>query len=552
MSKTMTAAEALLEALSDGGIDYLFANAGTDFPPVIEALAQMGKTAPMALTIPHESVAVAMAHGAWLASGRVQAVMVHVNVGLANAVMGLINARSDDVPMLMMSGRTPLTETGRKGRRMSPVQYGQEMYDQTGLVRELVKFDYELRYPEQAAPLVHRALAIARSAPFGPTYLSLPKEPLSEAVPEGSTIRPAPPAASAAGIAPGMVAEVCNWLTAAKAPAIVCQRGDPEGRLGPLVSQLAHRVGAAVYEPFTVRNLLAASDPVFRGYRPPPPDHDLILVIDSQTPWIEATSAPAPGARVIHIGPDPNIARLPVRGFRNDLAVTADPVLAVIALLERAVTSSEADNRLKTFRNSGTAPREPGPSDPMSVEWLSHCVGRIMDDDTVAYSELGLLPDYLNLKGQNRHFNHAHSGGLGWALPAALGGQLMRPGKLTIACMGDGSYMFANPVACHQVAEALGLPILTIVKNNATWNAVRRSVLGGYPDGAAVRANKVPLTDLSPLPDFAAVARASRGHAETISDGAELPEALARAVAIIRDERRPVLLDCHVAVSDDH
>ncbi|MGB3245747.1 MAG: thiamine pyrophosphate-binding protein, partial [Sulfitobacter sp.] len=265
-----TAAEALLLALGDSGVDYLFANAGTDFPPLIEALAKLGTQGiPRALTIPHESVAVAMAHGVWLVTGRAQAVMVHVNVGLANAVMGMINAASDDVAMLIMSGRTPITETGHKGQRMTPIQYGQEMYDQSGLVRELVKYEYEMRYPEQAGPMVYRALAMARSKPCGPAYLSLPKEPLSAPVPAQTVTRPPPPAASLNVPARETLETMRDWLNAARSPAIVCQRGDPDGRLGPLISQLAHRIGAAVYEPFSIRNLMAADDPVFQGYRPP-------------------------------------------------------------------------------------------------------------------------------------------------------------------------------------------------------------------------------------------------------------------------------------------
>jgi acetolactate synthase-1/2/3 large subunit len=188
----------------------------------------------------------------------------------------------------------------------------------------------------------------------------------------------------------------------------------------------------------------------------------------------------------------------------------------------------------------------------MSAEWISHCVSEIMDEEAIAFSELGLLPAYMTLKGPNRLFNNVHAGGLGWAMPAALGAQLMRPDRLTIACVGDGSYMFANPVACHQIAEALRLPILTIIKNNAMWNAVRRSVVNGYPDGSAAMSNTVPLTSLEPLPDFAAIARASRAHAERIEDGRELPAALQRAVGIIRTEKRQVLLDLRCAVSDMH
>lgn len=183
-ARPKTGGEALLMALKVSGIDCIFANAGTDFPPIIEGLARLSEVdVPAPVTVPHETAGVAMAHGYWLVTGRPQAVMVHVNVGLANAVMGVINAASDNVPVFVLSGRTPLTETGRKGGRMTPIQYGQEMYDQTSLVRDVVKFDYELRYPEQADSVTKRAASLMISAPEGPVYMSLPKEPLTEPLP---------------------------------------------------------------------------------------------------------------------------------------------------------------------------------------------------------------------------------------------------------------------------------------------------------------------------------------------------------------------------------
>ena len=175
-----------------------------------------------------------------------------------------------------------------------------------------------------------------------------------------------------------------------------------------------------------------------------------------------------------------------------------------------------------------------------------------MDDRAVAFTELGLLPGQMDLAGPNRLFCNVHAGGLGWAMPAALGAQLADRARLVIACMGDGSYIFANPVACHQVAEALGLPILTIVKNNGLWNAVRRSVVKAYPGGAAASANEMPFTSLAPAPDYLKVAEASRAHVERVTDGADLPAALDRAVAAIRGERRQALIDLRVALSDEH
>ena len=561
-SHEQTGAESLLDGLSLSGIQYMFANAGTDFPPIIEALARRDPSAaPVALTIPHETAAVAMAHGAYLVTGRAQAVMVHVNVGLANSVMGVINAASDNIPMLVMSGRTPISERGRKGARMTPIQYGQEMFDQTSLVRDLVKYSYEMRYPEQGKQLVMRAMSLATSEPQGPVYLSLPKEPLSEIVPETTqTHHPMPPSATKILPDPEAIIKLARLLETASNPVIICQRGDTEGRLSKALSTLAAKHGIAVFEPFLLRNVLHSNDPALQGYHASgPSDADLIIVLDSDTPWIEATNAPGPETIVVHIGPDPHFARMPVRGFRTDLAISSDSVEAILAVDREARAPSAALQRSKALAQSATQRRDAaqvkakaGDTNPMSAEWISHCVSEIMDEEAVAFSELGLLPAYMTLKGPNRLFNNVHAGGLGWAMPAALGAQLMRPDRLTIACMGDGSYMFANPVACHQIAEALRLPILTIIKNNAMWNAVRRSVVNGYPDGSAAMSNTVPLTSLEPLPDFAAIARASRAHAERIEDGRELPAALQRAVGIIRTEKRQVLLDLRCTVSDMH
>lgn len=554
-----TGAESVLLGLGAAGCDYLFANAGTDFPPVIEALAALDPAhLPTPVTAPHETAAVGMAHGYYLVTGRPQAVMVHVNVGLANALMGVINAASDNVPMLVMSGRTPITERGRKGARVTPIQYGQEMFDQTSIVRDAVKYTYEMRYPEQGAALVHRALAIARTAPEGPVYLSLPREPLAATPPETVPRTADPvPAPSATAPDPEAVGRAAAWLGAAKRPLVVCQRGDVAGRLSGLLSRLAARTGAAICEPFPVRNVMPSDDPALAGYAAAGSirEADLILVVDSDVPWIEASQRPDDSVRIVHLAADPLFARMPVRGYRTDLAIAADPCLGIEALLEAlgpgdakvSWAPAPAERRAAARRTA-----EAGATAPMTAEWMSACVSDIMDETAVAFSELGLLPGHMDLAGPNRLFLNPHSGGLGWALTAALGAQLADRDRLVIACMGDGSYMFANPVACHQIAEALDLPILTIVKNNAMWNAVRRSVVKGYPDGAAAKANEMPLTSLAPTPDFAAIARASRAHAERVEDGRDLPAALARAIDIIRTERRQVLLDLSVALSDDH
>ena len=175
------AAEAFLRALADHGADYFFCNTGTDFPPIVEAFARASKTnakVPRPLLVPHENLAVAMAHGVYLMNGHPQAVMVHTTAGTANTLNNLLNLARDRVPLILAAGRTPITEKGSFGSRTRPIQWGQEMFDQAGMLREMVKWDYELRVPSQTSDVVARAVEVAMAHPRGPVYLLLPREPL--------------------------------------------------------------------------------------------------------------------------------------------------------------------------------------------------------------------------------------------------------------------------------------------------------------------------------------------------------------------------------------
>ena len=118
------AGEAFLRALADHGIDYFFANPGTDFPPIVEAFSRAKKTnakVPRPVLVPHENLAVAMAHGYYQVAGKPAGVMVHVTVGTGNTVCALMNAARDNVPLLLMAGRTPHTQAGHIASRSAPM-----------------------------------------------------------------------------------------------------------------------------------------------------------------------------------------------------------------------------------------------------------------------------------------------------------------------------------------------------------------------------------------------------------------------------------------------
>ena len=187
-----TVGQAYLEVLRARGIKYFFGNSGTDFGPVIDALARFGaekKIHPMPITVPHEFVAVSMAQGYAMITGEPQVVMVHVIVGTGNASAAIMNASRLNVPMIFSAGRTPLTEEGLRGSRSNFIHWGQESFDQGGLLREFTRWDYELRNGDQVETVVDRALEMALGTPQGPVYLTLPREVLAQKM-DSITIHP--------------------------------------------------------------------------------------------------------------------------------------------------------------------------------------------------------------------------------------------------------------------------------------------------------------------------------------------------------------------------
>ncbi len=241
------AGEIFLRALADHGVDFFFANPGTDFPPIVEAYSRAregsNSKVPRPVLVPHENLAVAMAHGAYLMTGRAQAVMVHVNVGTANTINNLTNMSRDRIPLFLAAGRTPVTETGNFGSRDRSIHWAQEMFDQAGMVRELVKWDYELRVPEQVGNVVARAYEAAMTSPMGPVYLILPREPLSATVveptaPSGPRAIPAPPHPD-----PKSIETLAAWIAAAEKPLIVTANCGPRSARGRIARAARRALG---------------------------------------------------------------------------------------------------------------------------------------------------------------------------------------------------------------------------------------------------------------------------------------------------------------------
>jgi len=555
-----TAAEVYLGTLAARGVEYLFANGGTDFAPLVEGYAKgqdRGWRMPEPVVVPHENLAVAMAHGYAMVTGRGQAVMVHVGMGTANALNGLINAARQNVPLLLTAGRTPLTESGAvPGARNNYIHWAQEHFDQGGMLREFVKWDYELKHPEQVEAVVDRALAIAHSEPAGPVYLTLPRETLAASI-AGTRIgeHPVMVAASAPAPDPDTVDEVAKLLARAEHPLLITANGGRSADSARAVACLAEAFAIPVIH-YRPRHLaLSTEHPMQAGWDPHAllKGADLVLVVDADVPWIPSQGSPRPDAQVVHIATDPLFTRYPLRSFRTDIALTGRVAPALEALVERTALHAPSQAKIAARyeavarRSEDTRRRARAgahaPPDAISAKWASACINQLLDDNTLLVNEYPIVLEEMDIRAPGRYWALSASGGLGWGLGAALGAKLAAPGKTVICAVGDGAYMFGNPTPAHFVSQAMRLPVLWVVFNNARWAAVHRATLSMYPKGHAAALPRPPFSVLEPSPNYEMVCQASGGHGERVAEPKDLVPALERALAVVRLEKRQALVN---------
>lgn len=555
-------AETYLQTLSQHGVEFLFANAGTDFAPIIEGyvtLGQRGIEVPRPVMASHENIAISMAIGSWMVTGRMQACMVHVNVGTANAVCGLLNAARGNVPVLFTAGRTPITESGQFGSRNLGVHWTQEMFDQAGMVREAVKWEYELRAAVQLEDVVRRAVQVANAYPKGPVYLTLPREVLAAktdvSTPASSKSQKAlisPPSLSA-----DTAKDLLRMIGRSKTPLIITSQLGYDRKATSLLSEFIDATGVAVVEVSPSCVSLSSDHPLHAGYDPYAllGEADLVLVMDCPVPWIPDRVKLTPAAKVVHIGVDPLFSSLPMRSFECDMACYStagealEQLIAALQVVELPVGSVErrkrqigelnAARRKKAADHLATVKSQK----PIHPAWVAHCIGECVGEDTILLRESPQLsPAYLNLKRVGSSYSGHFAGGLGWGLGAAIGAKLAAPEATVIAVEGDGSYIFSTPIAAHHSALENDAPFLTIIMDNHGWNEVHAATTHVYPRGNAAGANKAePLTYFSNDLRLERAVEAVGGTSFRVEDPAELRTTLAKGLEIVRGGRQAVV-----------
>jgi acetolactate synthase-1/2/3 large subunit len=570
MSRHSTAHH-LLEGLVDLGVEYIFANLGTDHVSLIEALARWdreGRQHPEMILCPHEVVAVHMAAGYALATGRGQAVFVHVDAGTANACMAIQNLFRYRLPVLLFAGRAPYTLHGElPGSRDSYVHFVQDPFDIASIVRPYVKWEYSLPSGVVLKEALARARAFAQSDPPGPVYMMLPRETLAEEW-DDADMPAYPPArygsVQAGGIEPARLKAIAEALMAAENPIALTAYLGRKAEAVAVLERLAQTCGIRVAEFNSIDLNISQASPCFAGFDPLPllEQADLGLLLDSDVPFIPQYAKRAGAIKWIQIDIDPLKSDFPMWGFPTDIRIQGDCATVLRQVLEAVEARADdawrrrvaermaswSGTREAAAKRRAAASANKGVSGAINPAFLFATLNEKLSPDDIVVNEAirngPLLQEHIT-RTKPRSYVGLAGGGLGFSGGMALGLKLAQPDRRIVQVIGDGGFHFSSPDSVYAVAQQYRIPILTVVLDNGGWQAVKSAVQRVYPKGVAAETDQFQSRLTSGRQgekrDFSAVAKAFGAHGDCVTEPDDLAPAIDRCLAALDDGQAAVL-----------
>jgi len=565
-----------LEGLVDLGVDYIFANLGTDHVSLIEELARWdkdGRKHPAMILCAHEVVAVHMAGGYALATGKAQAVLVHVDAGTANACMAVQNLFRYRLPVMLFAGRAPHTLHGElKGSRDTYVHFVQDPFDIASIVRPYVKWEYSLPSGIVVKEALARASAFAHSDPSGPVYMMLPRETLAEEWDEAAM--PAYPptrygSVQTGGIEPARAEAIARALMDADNPvAFTAYLGRRPGAVA-LLDRLARACGIRVAEFNSIDLNIPQDSPCYAGIDAVPllEGADLGLLIDTDVPFVPQSAKRAGSMKWIQIDVDPLKADFPMWGFATDMRIAGNSAVILRQVLD--AVEARADDiyrrrvaariaswngaREQARNRRAAASRDKGTSGALNPAFVFATLGVKLAQDDIVLNEAirngPVLQDQLTRTRAQSYVGLA-GGGLGFSGGMALGLKLAQPNRRIVQVIGDGGFHFSSPDSVYAVAQQYQIPIFTVVIDNGGWQAVKSATQRVYPKGVAAETDQFQSRLTSGRQDerrdFSDVARAFGAHGESVGEPDELAGAIDRCLGALDDGRAAAL---HVRVT---
>lgn len=481
--------QAFVELLISEGVTHLFGNPGTTELPIMQALPDYpGLKFILGL---QELVVMGMADGYARASRQLTAANVHVAPGLGNAMGALYNAKFSGSPVILTAGQQ---EQGHG--LLEPLLYD----DLTSMAAPLVKWSIEVTRLQDLPRIMRRAAKIAMTPPTGPVFISLPGDILNEiaeidmgqSVRIDHRVRPSDKSLDA----------LANALLSAKNPVIISGQELSSQQAFVDASALASLLGAGVFQesvPFSAT--FPTSHPQYLGMltrsqenvRKTLDPFDLVLCLGADLLRMSVYSPvePLPNhSRVLHLS---ERSWELGKNYRTELALQANvcETLSVLLPLLRSridtkykeqaqirAKALEQQNWAVTRNKLTTQVLTQSSIRPMSAStFVMHITNQLTPDVIVveeALTSTQSLPQYLHQHYPDSFFGLA-SGGLGFAIPGAVGVSMAKPGRPVVAIVGDGSAMYG--IQGLWSAAHFKLPITYVIANNKGYRIIKERLV---------------------------------------------------------------------------
>lgn len=467
-----TIRDACFEIMRDEGLTTIFSNPGSTEIPF---LADLPSDFQFVLAL-HEGSVIGIAAGFALGDDSPAFVLLHTTAGLGNAVGAIATARVNRAPLVIVVG-----QQDRRHLALKPFLAGQL----EGLAGN---YPLDVLSPASASDVpsaIRRATHVARQG-RGPVLVIVPMNDWDEPVDITATAAAKRVSSSPAGI-PSALDDLVVAIEDSKAPAIIAGAGnDSEVGWSALV-QLAEALNAPVWqEAFGARAGFPQNHRLYRGHLPADRPklretlrgHDLLIVVGTaalrQYPYTSGPLLPE-DLKVFVLTDDPDEAyRSPV-----DLAIIGDP-----ALLCETVNTRLGKSKLKDLDPSADSPNPrielyslepPLANEPLRAAHVFQLLAkRIPENTTIVEESPSSRPALEALIPTRQPFGilSAAMGGLGFAMPAAIGLKLKRPDHPVLCIIGDGSSMYS--IQSLWTAAQLDIGAVFVVLKNGGYAVMDR------------------------------------------------------------------------------
>ena len=546
MSRKMTGAEMVVEALKDQGVEHVFGYPGGAVLPIYDAIFQQNKL--RHILVRHEQGASHAAEGYARSTGKVGVLLVTSGPGATNAITGLTDALMDSIPLVCITGQVPTHLIGSDAFQEC---------DTTGITRNCTKHNYLVRRVEDLPRILHEAFYVASHGRPGPVVIDIPKDVqfatgtyTFEKDLQHKTYRPRLKGD------PERIAQAVEMMAHAKRPIFYTGGGviNSGPRASELLRELVRMTGFPITSTLMGLGAYPASDKqwldmlgMHGSFEANHAMHDCDLMIcvgarfdDRITGRLDAFS---PHSKKIHIDIDASSINKTVK---VDLGIVGDcaHVLEDMVTLWRAHAHKPDTAALASWWKQIDKWRQRksfGFRNSAEIIKPQHAIQRLWEltkkRDVYITTEVGQhqmwAAQHFKFEEPNRWMTSGGLGTMGYGLPAAIGVQMAHRDALVIDIAGEASILM-NMQEMSTAAQ-YRLPVKIFILNNQYMGMVRQwqELLHG---------GRYSESYTDSLPDFVKLAEAYGAHGIRCSDPAKLDEAILEMI----DTPKAVIFDCLV------